>query len=275
MTSQVAYPIQGAANGVQQVPGEVPMTLDLNGNPQAVSNVNPIPIIDAYAAPQVATWTSATGVNTAQSMATAGMDNVALTIQVAGAVTAGAISFEVFDGANWVIIKSARATSYNTDSTYSLIQASGTNIQGWTIPVAGFPQFRARLSTAITGAGSVLITSIVSSAPDVSIVTAGLDPQQALHPGALTLNAQQVVAVGASSTASAAVNTLTNRVVLCSTVACWVAFGSSPTAAANTAGSIYVPANYPMPPIAVTPGVTKIAVIQAASGGYLSVIESV
>ena len=141
--------------------------------------------------------------------------------------------------------------------------------------MAGFPQFRYRLSAALTGTTpQALITTIVSSAPDVSIVTAGLDPQQALHPGALTLQAQQFLAIGASSAQSAAVQATTNRVVLSATSACWVALGANPTASA-AAGSIYVPANFPMPPIVVTPGVTKIAVIQASAAGSLSIIESV
>lgn len=257
------------------VKGAIMMALDANGNALAASPTSGIPIVDGYSSPVANTWSSATALNTAVAMTTSGMDTVALTIQSVGGITTGAITFEVYDGANWVTIKCARATSYNTDSTYQMAGLSGTVIQGWTVPVAGFPQFRYRLSTAITGAGSVLITSIVSSAPDTSIVTAGLDPTQALHPGALTMNAQQVLAVGATSTASAVVNAATNRVQMIATVACWVAFGASPTAAANTAGSIYVPANTLMPPIAVTPGVTKIAAIQASSAGYLSIIESV
>lgn len=96
------------------------------------------------------------------------------------------------------------------------------------------------------------------------------------QPGVLTVQGSpQVVAVGATSAQSAAVQATTNRVILSATTACWVALGSKPTAAANTAGSIYVPAGVVMPPIGVIPGVTKIAVIQASAGGYLSIIESV
>jgi hypothetical protein len=238
------------------------------------SSSDPVTTFDAYQSPVANTWTNATAANTAVTMNTAGMDSVALTIQPSGTITAGAVTFEVYDGANWVAIKCARESSYNTDSTYNLTGAS--SIQGWTVPVAGFPQFRYRLSTALTGTTpQALITTIVSSAPDVSIVTSGLDPNQALHPGALTPQAEQVVAIGATSTASAAVQATTNRVVLIATAACWVNIAASPTAAANTAGNIYVPANFPMPPIAVTPGVTKVAVIEASSAGYLSIIESV
>lgn len=95
------------------------------------------------------------------------------------------------------------------------------------------------------------------------------------QPGVLSVQAAQAVAVGAASAASSAVQTTTNRVILSSTTACWVAIGPNPTAVANTAGSIYVPAAVVMPPIGVTPGITKVAVIQASAGGYLSIIESV
>ena len=233
---------------------------------------NPLAIFDAYLQPQVLTWSSATALNTAMSLNTQGMDSVAVTVQTTGTITAGAVTFEVYDGANWVAIKCARESSYNTDSTYSMIGTT-TVIQGWTLPAAGFPQCRVRLSTAIVGAGTALITGIVSSAPDVSITTVGLDPLQAMHPGVLTLQAEQVVAVGGSSVQSAVVQANTNRVTLSSTTGCWVAFGTSPTASA-AAGSIYVPPNVVMPPIAVASGSTKIAVIQASAAGTLSIIES-
>ena len=232
---------------------------------------NAMPILDGYGLPQIATWNNATTLNTALTSGTNGMDCVAITIVPTGSITGGAISFEVYDGANWVPIKCARESSYNTDSTYQLNGI--TTIQGWTIPAAAFPQARARLSTAITGTGSVLITSIVSSAPDTSVVTAGLDPLQAMHPGVQTIQAAQVVTVGGSSVQSAVVQATTNRVTLSSTTGCWVAFGASPTASAAS-GSIYVPPNAIMLPVAVTPGVTKIAVIQASAAGTLSIIES-
>lgn len=46
--------------------------------------------------------------------------------------------------------------------------------------VAGFPQFRFVLTSSIVGAGTVVMTTIVSSVPDVSIVTAGIDPSSLL-----------------------------------------------------------------------------------------------
>ena len=228
-------------------------------------------VCSVYMDPIVIAWSSATALNTAVAMNTAGMDTVALTISPSGTFTAGSVIFEVYDGAAWVYIKSARLSSYNTDSTFQL---TNSTLQGWTVPTAGYPQFRFRLATAITGTGVATVTAIVSGAPDTSIVTAGLDPAQALHPGALTLTAQQFLAVGATSAQSAVVNASTNRVVLTSTTGCWVAFGSNPTASA-AAGSIYLPPNVVSPAYTVTPGTTKIAVIQASAVGSLSIQESV
>jgi hypothetical protein len=272
-SSQAEFIVQtpGVLNAVA---GAVMMALDLNNNPQAASNNNPVPIVDAYDAPVTATWTAATALNAAIVLVTQGMDSVAVTIQPSGTITAGAITFEVYDGANWVPIKCARETSYNTDSTYSLVGAGA--IQGWTVPAAAFPQVRIRLSTAITGTSpSVLVTAIASSAPDVSVVTADLDPQQAMHPGVLTLQAQQVVNIGSASASSAVVQATTNRIVLIASSACWVAIGSAPNAVYAGAGCIFVPAGMPLPPIAVTGGVTKVAVVESSAAGYLSILESV
>ena len=269
-TNQAAFAVSPASMGT--VAGVVPMSLDVNNNPQAAGPQSGLPVYDSFLNPVTLVWNSSTPLNTAQSFLTTGMDCVALTIIPSGTITTGAVTFEVFDGYNWFPIKSARESSYNTDSVFN---AAGSTQTAWTIPCAAYPDFRVRLSTALTGTAPVLqIAAVVSSAPDTSIVTAGLDPQQPLHPGALTLQAQQVVAIGAASASSAVVGANTNRVALTATAACWVAFGASPTAVANTTGNTYIPANAAPIIITVTPGVTKVANIQAASGGYLSINES-
>ena len=269
-TNQREFNLGGTVTN-KAVPGVVAMTLDANNNPQAISNNSPIAMIDAYQAPSTLTWNSSTALNTTQTWNTAGMDTVALTISPSGTFTAGTITFEVYDGAAWIAVKCARLSSYNTDSTFTL---TGASLQGWTVPAAGYPSFRVRLSQAITGTSpSALITAIVSSAPDTSICTVGLDPLQSSHPGVLTPQAYQFVTVGASSVQSSAVQALTNRVVLCSTTGAWIAIGSSPTATAG-AGSFYLPPNVYSPPIYVVSGTSKIAALQASAAGSLSIIET-
>lgn len=134
---------------------------------------------DAYQAPVAVTYTSATPLNSTLIFNTAGMDTVAVTIFTSGTITAGQITFNVFDGAQWIPVKSPRISSYNTDSTYLMAGTAG--IQGWNVPCASYPQFQIILNAVMAGTGaSALVTAIVSSAPDVSVVTAGLDPNSNL-----------------------------------------------------------------------------------------------
>jgi hypothetical protein len=130
-------------------------------------------ILDGYQAPVVATWNSSTVLNTALTVPTAGFDTCVVTHIPSGTITAGVITFEVFDGATWLPVKCAQVNSYATNSTY--MASSGSN--AWQVPVSGFPQFRVRLSTQLAGTSPVaLITIVTSSAPDTSVCTVGLDP---------------------------------------------------------------------------------------------------
>lgn len=90
----------------------------------------------------------------------------------------------------------------------------------------------------------------------------------------LNIQAAQVVAIGVSSNSSAAVQNTTSRVLLISTIDSWIKLAPvTPTAAANTNGSFFLPASYPLL-IGVTPGTTLIGVISnTSSTGYLSVVE--
>jgi hypothetical protein len=147
----------------------------------AVSVTNPIPIYDAYLAPAAVAWSSGTAVNTAATSTVNGYDTVIVTVVPSGTITGGTLTWEVYDGVTWLGVKAPRTDSYLTDLTFSCASATS---HAWQIPVAGFSQFRVRLSTALTGTGpQVTVTTIVSSAPDTSIVTVGLDPTQALPAG--------------------------------------------------------------------------------------------
>ncbi len=52
-----------------------------------------------------------------------------------------------------------------------------------------------------------------------------------------------------------------------STTACWILTGSNPTATAQGAGTLYIPANFPVVFIC-PPGATKLAIIQDAAPGF-------
>ncbi|MBT2180491.1 hypothetical protein KKP06_21995 [Ralstonia pickettii] len=171
------------------------------------TNANPVPVIDAYTAAVSATWNSGTAANTAQTVNTQGYDTVIFTIAPSGTITAGAISFEVYDGTNWIPIKAPRSDSYLTDTVFNL---AGAVLHSWQVPVAGYPQVRARLSTAIAGTGSASIVSIASSAPDVSLVTVGIDPAQPLPAGTNALGQVSVANTAQTIAEPAAVSVAAN-----------------------------------------------------------------
>ena len=135
-----------------------------------------VTMTDGFTDPSQVTWTSATTINTAYSVTTTGMDTVILTIAPPAGLTAGVVSFQAWDGYNWVSIKAPRTDSYFTDAAFVL--SGNPGIHSWQIPVAGYPKFQAILTTAIVGAGSTTVTCLTSSAPDTSIITVGFDPLQ-------------------------------------------------------------------------------------------------
>ena len=161
----------------------------------AISAANGIPIYDGFQAPQAATWTNGTALNTTLTLATAGYDTVVVTVSCAAGISGGVLVWEVFDGVNWIPIKGFRTDSYLSDQSIAL---SASLLKAWQLSVAGFPQTRVRLSTVIAGAGNVGIAAIVSSAPDVSGVTVGLDPNSPLPAGTNLLGSANVAASAAA-----------------------------------------------------------------------------
>ena len=212
-------------------------------NSLPVAGTNPLAIYDGFQNPITSSWTSATALNTSFIASTAGYDTVVLTYVPTGAITGGVMTFEVYDGVNWLPVKAARVESYATDGTYAL---SGTS-RGWQIPVAGFPQFRARLSTVITGSGTAGLTIITSSAPDTSVVTVGIDPAtvvavsltgNATSDGSTTLTAGGTAQTLFSGTTPANGYSISNPDPVNDL---WVS--DSTTAAVNGLGSIRVASN--------------------------------
>jgi hypothetical protein len=103
-----------------------------------------------------ATWTSATGLNTALAVSTVGYSNVALSYVTTGVITGGVVTFETTqDGTNWFAMGVAPINGTSSlPSTWALFV---TPSQAWQMFVGGFSQFRIRLSAVIVGAGSVAV----------------------------------------------------------------------------------------------------------------------
>jgi hypothetical protein len=102
-----------------------------------------------------ASWTSATALNTALTMTTLGYAEVVVTFNQTTTLTAGAVTFEVSDTTaftNAYTITGLQVNSANTGTTYSFVASAN---QGWIVNVAGWAAFRVRLSTVITGTGTV------------------------------------------------------------------------------------------------------------------------
>lgn len=76
----------------------------------------------------------------------------------------------------------------------------------------------------------------------------------------------QAVSISGSSAASSAVGANTTAVLLCATVACFVAVGAAPVAVANT--SLYLPANVPL--FVGIAGGQKVAVIGTSGSLYIT-----
>ena len=181
------------------------VNLDIGG--AAVSATNPVPVLDAYLAPSATSWTTGTTVNTATTYTTNGYDTVIVTLAANSTFAGGVVMFEVYDGTNWMPIKAANIANYTT--TGSTITPIANTTNGYQLPLAGFPQFRVRLSSVLT-AGTLGVTAIVSSAPDVSVVTVGLDPSQSLPAGSNLLGSVSVTSLPSIPAGANAIGSITN-----------------------------------------------------------------
>jgi len=198
-----------------------------------ISNTNPLPILDGFLPPVASSWTTGTTVGSTLSYNTNGYDTVIVTLVASASCTGGVLIFEVYDGATWLPIKAPSIIDYTTVGSVTL---SSSYSKAFQVPVAGFAQFRSRLTSAITGTSATLtITHIVSSAPDTSLVTVGLDPGSPLPAGTNTLGA--VYNANPSTIIAARQTATTSAVALPSTA---LVNGINLTSLANNTGTIYI-----------------------------------
>lgn len=114
-----------------------------------------------YNASSTATWTTATSLNTTLAQNTQGIGTATVTaVETGTTTTAGALTFEVYDGTNWWAVRGQQEGGSPLYSSYTLV--NNTNV-AWKFNVSGYQQFRVRLSTAITGTGSPQVVLIMQT----------------------------------------------------------------------------------------------------------------
>lgn len=138
------------------------------------------------------------------------------------------------------------------------------------------------LLTSIDSVGSnsnVVLQSINSAAQNTLATVAKQDIAKAVLDAikvAQTISkvTAQTLSLGLASTQSSVVSSTTKRVVLTSSMDCWVDIGANPTATLATGASFFLAAGIPSYPMDVVSSTSKIAVIAPVANGYLSIIES-
>jgi hypothetical protein len=129
------------------------------------------PIIGGNIAESTAAWTSATAINTAVTMTVTGYTSVLVTLNQTTTITGGVVTFEVSDTTAFTNAYSVDAVQINSPSTisatYTLV--ASTN-QAFYVNVRGAAAFRVRLSTVITGTGTVNVGVAANTMPGDPVV---------------------------------------------------------------------------------------------------------
>lgn len=128
------------------------------------------PVTDGNIAESTAAWTSATTVNTAVTMTVTGYTNMLVTLNQTSTITGGVVTFEVSDTVGFTNAYPVNAVMTNDPDfapTYTLV--ASTN-QAFFVNVRGAVAFRIRLSTVITGTGTVNVGIQASSLPGDPVI---------------------------------------------------------------------------------------------------------
>lgn len=139
--------------------------------PVSISSVPTISEKQDQPASTTATWTSATALNTAVTVATTGYGTANVSIQVPSTVTAGVITLEVSDDGGTVYYPAGAVRIDNgvQENVIALALSPGiANNRMWAASVDAMTQIRARLSTVVAGAGNVVVR--------VGVVGSGIEP---------------------------------------------------------------------------------------------------
>lgn len=165
------------------------------------SNQTPIPITGNQTAASTGTWTSATAVNTAVTIATINLNTVTVTMSNTSSMTGGVLTFEVSpdSGTTWFPIAMARIDSFTVETTYTLSTVAN---RAWTTSIDAFTNFRVRLSTTISGTGTATVLVAAQLFAIEPIITVGQSVAASLQvtPVQTTAASLQTTATLAAST---------------------------------------------------------------------------
>jgi hypothetical protein len=124
-------------------------------------------VLEQHSAPAktTAAWTSATALNTAATVTVTNLAKVVVTLSATSTMTGGVLSFEVDDGSGiWWAIAATRAAGASTAGTSETTFTLAVVNQAWEVDVAGWSQFRVRLSTVISGTGTASVAILPTAA---------------------------------------------------------------------------------------------------------------
>jgi hypothetical protein len=162
--------------------------------------LNPQPISGSQTSLSTTSWTSATALNTANTISVTGYNTVTVALVATSTFTGGVVTFEVSpDGTNWFPIAMARIDSYTVELTYTIV--ASTN-RAWSTSVDGFTNFRVRLSTVITGTGTLTTLITAQTMAIEPVINAGATMVPAISGGLSTYH----LVSGASTNASVVKN---------------------------------------------------------------------
>lgn len=118
-----------------------------------------------------ASWTSSTSLNTAVTVSGQGYGTISVALVQGSTITGGAVTFEVTDGisGDWYSIDVYSINGGNAVTAYTLV--ASTNV-AYVLAPSGWFQFRVRLSTVISGTGTVT-AYVTQSVPTVSLPVLG------------------------------------------------------------------------------------------------------
>lgn len=179
LTPPAPQPVTDNAGSLTvDAPVGTPVRVDPTGTTTQPVSLAAVPTVTEkqdQPANSTATWTSATTVNTALTVATTGYGTANISIQTPSTATAGVLSIEVSD--DNTVWYPAGAVRVDNALAENVVQVAGPGIvqsRMYAVSVDAMTQVRVRLSTVIAGTGNTIVR--------IGTVAGGIEPLVATLP---------------------------------------------------------------------------------------------